>query len=320
MEPRLRAGVVGTGRLGREHARIYRDLPGAELAGVMDVDQACAEQVAGACGTQAFGELDALLERVDLVSVVVPTPQHAEVVERALAAGAHVLVEKPIAASTAEADRMVALARERGRVLGVGHVERYGPAARAFVERCREPRFIECHRLAPFRLRGADVPVVFDLMIHDLDMLLALSPGEVTRVDAIGVPVLTATADIANARIAFSGGLVANVTSSRVSRDRMRKMRAFQRDTYLSLDFIAQRLAVYRRRDPGRPLPADADEADLASLIEFEMVAPAGEEPLHTELASFVEAVRRGGPAPVTGEDGRRALALAERILAEMAH
>jgi predicted dehydrogenase len=225
-----------------------------------------------------------------------------------------------------EADRLVALAASRGALLGVGHVERFGPAARALVERAGNPRFIECHRLAPFNPRGTDVPVVLDLMIHDIDMLLALAPGEIARVDAVGVPVLTPTADIANARIEFTGGLIANLTASRISMERMRKMRLFQPDAYMSLDFLEQKLEVYRKK-PGAPGFVEAFAAAVAAgrpmdptgWIQHESIVPAGEERLKTQLTAWVDAVLKGGPAPVSGEDGRRALRLADRIMQEMA-
>jgi predicted dehydrogenase len=190
----------------------------------------------------------------------------------------------------------------------------------------RKPSFIECHRLAPFNPRGTDVPVVLDLMIHDIDMLLALLPGDVLKVDAVGVAVLTPTADIANARIEFAGGLIANLTASRISMERLRKMRLFQSDTYMSLDYLEQKLEVYRKK-PGAPGFAEAFAAALAAgrpmdpsgWIEHESITPAGEERLKTQLVAWLDAVKRGGPVPVSGEDGRRALHLADRIMGEMA-
>jgi len=321
-EPTIRVGVVGTGRLGREHARIYNGLDGVRLEGVVDADPACAAEVGRRLGVAHFGELEQLLARVHAVSVVVTTEAHAEVAAAALAAGVHVLVEKPITASVSEADHLIDLAHRQRLLLGVGHVERYGPAARVFMERVRDPRFIECHRLAPFNPRGTDVPVVLDLMIHDLDMFLAMAPGDVERVDAVGVPVLTPTADIANARIEFSGGLIANITASRVSREKMRKMRVFQPDGYLSLDYLNQRLTVYRRRsateEPGPATMAMPHPHDPGAYIEREVVVPQSEELLALELTAFVKALRTGGPVPVSGADGRCALALAERIMEDM--
>ncbi len=234
----IRAGVIGAGRLGRQHARVYTEMTGCVLVGVHDIDAGRAEAVAHEFGVRAFEQCHALLDAVDAVSVAVPTAEHASVGCTALEAGAHVLVEKPIAATVAEAERMVATASSARRHLGVGHVERFNPAFMVLREMEVAPRFIESHRLAAYSPRGTDVAVVLDLMIHDLDLLLALIPSHVTEVAAVGVSVVSSQVDIANARLVFGDGCVANVTVSRFSQKQMRRMRIFQRDAYMALDFL----------------------------------------------------------------------------------
>lgn len=296
---KLRAAVIGVGYLGRFHAQKYAALEGVELVGVADADPERAAAVAAEVNAPAVTDYRALLGQADLVSVVVPTERHYEVVRECLESGAHVLVEKPITQTVAEAEALIALAKSRNRLLQVGHLERFNPAWLALRPRIHTPLFIEAHRLAPFKPRGTDVSVVLDLMIHDLDLILSIVDSEVAEVRASGVPVLTDGVDIGNARIEFENGCVANITASRVSAGTLRKMRIFQKDEYLSIDFGERRLSA-ARRGAGQDQPITSEHVEV----------PPGDA-LMNEVRAFVEAVRAGGPATVTGEDGRRALALA---------
>lgn len=314
----VRIGVVGAGALGFHHVRILRDVPGADLVGFHDSNRARAEQVSAELGVQAFESVDALLDRVQAVSVVVPTPVHHAVAVPALERGLHVLIEKPIAATIEQADEMLAIARRTGAVVQTGHVERFNRAVRAALPYADGPRFIESDRLAPFNARGSDVAVVLDLMIHDIDLVRTFVGGHVADVAAVGVPVLTPFVDIANARISFDTGAVANITASRVSRERMRKLRIFQPNGYLSLDLGAGTGEFYRlRRDVDfTAFVRDAQGAQaLESFVERIVIEAADGEPLRLELEAFVQAVDGVAPVPVTGEDGREALAVALTIV-----
>lgn len=298
----LRAAVIGVGYLGRFHAQKYAALEGVELVGVADTDPARVAAVGAEVHAPAVADYRALLGQADLVSVAVPTERHYEVVRECLESGAHVLVEKPLTQTVAEAEALIALAQSRNRLLQVGHLERFNPAWLALRPRIHTPLFIEAHRLAPFKPRGTDVSVVLDLMIHDLDLILSVVASPVREVRASGVPVLTDGVDIGNARIEFENGCVANITASRVSAGTLRKMRIFQKDEYLSIDFGERRLSAARRQeDPERPIASEHVEV------------PPGDA-LMSEVRAFVEAVRNQAPAPVSGEDGRRALALALEI------
>ena len=302
---KLRVGVIGVGHLGQHHARLYADLPGSVLAGVVDADPDRARLVAERHGAPAFDDTAALLAKVDAVSVAVPTSSHYPVVKACLAAGVHVLVEKPIATTPAEGRELVDLARTRERVLQVGHIERFNPGIRSIRPHIGKPGFIECHRLSPFGERGIDVDVVLDLMIHDLDMVLSFHPGPVEEVRAAGVPVLSPNIDIANARIVFGSGCVANLTASRVSTTRMRRLRLFQRNAYVSVDYQARQGMICRRMigRHGRP------------KIEVEHVKGEDEEPLKLQIEAFLHAIASGTPPPVSGEDGVAALELANQVL-----
>jgi predicted dehydrogenase len=305
----LRAGVIGVGALGRHHARVWAGLAGARLVGVHDVDAARAAEIAARHGCRAFPDAQSLLEEADAVSVAVPTVSHHAVTRLALERGRDVLVEKPITATLAEADDLVALSAERGLVLQAGHVERFNPATSVLLEAGRGARFVEVHRLGSFSARSLDVDVVLDLMIHDLDIVLALDPSEAVQIDAVGVPVLTPRFDIANARLRFASGLIANLTASRVSLEKVRKFRVFAPRTYVSVDFTAREAQVYR---------LEADEAGHPRIATEKRGAP-DEEPLRRQIAAFAEAVRQRSTPVVSGTDGRRALALAHSILARMA-
>ena len=323
-------GVVGVGSLGRHHARVVRDLEGARCAGIFDADQERSRAVGHELGVRVRSSLRELLDAGDAVVVAVPTVSHEAVAREAIGAGVHVFVEKPLAPDMGAADRLIAAAGKRGVVLQVGHVERFNPAlvaARPYLER---PLFVESHRLAPFTPRSLDVAVVLDLMIHDVDLLCSLVGRPVTELAAAGVPVLTRHVDIANARLGFEGGAVANLTASRVSVTRVRKLRVWQRSGYLSLDLAAGRGEFYRLKDgmsglDGPTLPDGVPSlAGLAAIVERIPIVGDDSEPLAAELASFRDAILGLAPPPVTGEDGRRALelslAIEEQIEDHVAH
>ena len=304
----IRIAVVGVGSLGQHHARVCAALEGATLAGVYDTDRARAGEVAAKHGCRAFDHLRDLLPEADAVTVAVPTVDHHRVARLVLEAGKDALVEKPMSSTLPEAEDLIRLARERGLVLQVGHIERFNPATDVLRANTRQPRFIEVHRLGSFSPRSLDIDVVLDLMIHDLDIVLSLDGSEAVQVDAVGVPVLTPRVDIANARLRFASGLIANLTASRVSAERVRKFRVFSPRTYISVDFAAREAQVHRLVDgPGGP------------EIQSERTAAPDEEPLRRELAAFVAAVRDRSEPVVTGADGMRALALAHEILKRMA-
>ncbi len=301
---RLRLAVVGVGHLGQHHARILAARPDVELVGVADIKPDRASEIAARYATTPYTDAAALVGRVDGVSIATPTVSHVEVALPFVEAGAAVLVEKPLAASLADADRLVAAAASRGTVLATGHTERFNPAVAAALPLVSRPRFIEIHRLGTFPERSLDIDVIFDLMIHDLDVLLAMVGSEVAAVEAVGVNVLTPRVDIANARLRFASGCIANVTASRISRDRVRKARFFQHDAYISIDYAAQEVEMYRlvAANGGRP------------VVQGGRVEVAAEEPLARELADFVAAIRERRQPAVTGADGRAALALATRV------
>jgi len=313
----VRIGVVGAGALGFHHVRLLRNAPGASLAGFHEQNRERAAQVAKELGVRAFDSLDAMLAEVDAAVVVVPTPAHYDVARQALAKGVHLLIEKPITTTLEQADALLALARERGTLLQIGHVERFNQALRAARPYLDAPRFVESERLAPFNPRGSDVAVVLDLMIHDIDLVHALVRDRVRDVRAVGVGVLTSV-DMTNAWLEFDNGAVANIKASRVSRDRSRKLRIFQRNGYFSLDLAAGTGEFYR-------LKHDIEVAELAktaqSIEKFvervKLKAPEG-EPLRLEHESFIAAIQGKSPVVVTGEDGRDALAVALRIVREI--
>jgi predicted dehydrogenase len=304
----LRVAVVGVGHLGRHHARILGALDGARLVAVVDTVRERAEQAAAATGARVLTDFREIVGEVDAVSIAVPTEQHRDVAMPFLARGTAVLVEKPMARSLSEADELIAAAGRSGATLGVGHTERYNPAVQAVMPLVTSPRFIEVHRLGVFPDRSLDIDVVFDLMIHDLDVILSLVRSEVTSIEAVGVPVLTPRYDIANARLRFATGCIANVTASRISKDRVRKIRFFQPDSYLSIDYASQEVEGWRlvRREGARP------------SIEGGQLPVERDEPLRRELADFLRAARDGSAPLVDGAAGRRALQLATSIAEKM--
>ena len=293
-------------------------MPEVALAGFVETRADRAAQVAAELGVRAYPSLDALLDDVDALTIVVPTPDHHAVATAAIARGKHLLIEKPIAATLEEADALVTQAERTGVVVQTGHVERFNRAVRAALPYVGAPRFVEVDRLAPFNPRGSDVAVVLDLMIHDIDLVRVLVGGPVLDVHAVGVPVLTPSVDIANARLTFGSGAVANITASRVSRERMRKLRLFQPSGYLSLDLGTGSGMFYRLREELDPSVLAAAPQALEAFMEvIPLQAPEG-EPLRLEFESFVDAVQARAPVAVSARDGRDALEIALRIVREI--
>ena len=302
MQP-LRIAVIGVGHLGQHHARLLSAMDGVELVGVVDTKPGRAQEIAAKYSTTAFTDASQLPRSVDAVSIASPTTTHVEIALPFVEAGVPVLVEKPIARSLDDADRLLDAAAQRGTIVATGHTERFNPAVAKVLPLLAEPRFVEIHRLGTFPERSLDIDVIFDLMIHDLDLLLAMARSEVVSIEAVGVNVLTSRVDIANARLRFASGCIANVTASRISRDRVRKARFFQKDSYVSIDYAAQEVDVYRLvARNGRP------------TIEGGRLEVINEEPLKRELEDFVDAVRTQRRPGVTGLEGRDALELATRV------
>jgi predicted dehydrogenase len=306
----LRAAVVGAGRLGALHARKYAAMAGVKLAYVVDIDEAKARAVAAETGAYPLTDYRELAGRAELASVAAPGVEHHRIARGLMALGIHVLLEKPMAASVAEARDLAAAAGTSGCILQIGHLERFNPAIVRLRPLLKTPRFIECHRLAPFTERGTDVDVVLDLMVHDLDVLLTIAPAAMSSVEAVGVAVLTDRIDVANARIRFADGLIANLNTSRVAPRRERKIRFFQPDAYISVDYEARRVQVYRKSPPppGSAFP----------VISAEQIDVGGGDPLMDEIASFVESVRTRQAPKVSADDGLRVMELSERIVSAM--
>ncbi len=303
---KIRVGVVGVGALGQHHARVYASLPDATLAAVVDSRPGRAEEIAKPLGTLALTDFRELLGKVDAVSIATPTTLHAEIGEQFLRAGAHVLVEKPISHSLDGADRLIRTSAETGRVLQIGHLERFNPAVRALKEIVRNPRFFEAHRMGLYSPRSLDIDVILDLMIHDLDIISMLVPSPPVQINAVGIPILTSRIDIANARIQFENGCVANVTASRVSMEKIRKLRLFQAKDYISLDFTRQDVSVFSLKGS---VGVEGNQI-LARKID-----PPKKEPLVEEIHSFLRAIRGEGEVECTGEGGRKSLDLALQVL-----
>src|SRR5215468_2943031 len=299
----LRIGVIGVGFLGKHHARILSAMPGVTLVGVVDKNLGRATEIASQYGARPSLDARELMGKVDAVTIAVPTELHHEVALPFLSAGIPALVEKPLAKDLDEADGLIAAAARAGAVLAAGHTERFNPAVSVARQHLTDPRFIEVHRLGVFPERSLDIDVVFDVMIHDLDVILSLVKSDVESIDAVGVPVLTKRADIANVRVRFRNGCLANLTASRISRDRVRKIRFFQPQAYLSIDYAAQKVEKWT-----------LDKILGIPRIDGGEIPVTTEEPLARELADFVEAVRSKRPPLVDGAQGRRALALAKAI------
>lgn len=317
----LRLGVVGVGSLGFHHARIGRELEGVRFSGVHDTDAGRLEAVSDQLGVVGHARLADLIDASDALVIAVPTRAHEDVALEVIEQGVHVLIEKPIAHSVEAADRILEAAEHHDVLVQIGHVERFNGAIRAAEPYLDELLFVESHRLAPFGPRGTDVAVVLDLMIHDLDLVMSLAKRPVMGLAAAGIPVLTPSPDIANARIEFEGGGVANLTASRVSMDRLRKFRFFQPSGYLSLDLAAGKGEFLRLREGVRLEPGSHVTAEsLMKVVERIEIEGDGAEPLRAELRAFVAAVRGEEPVKVSGEDGRRALAVALDIMERIEH
>ncbi len=297
---RLKAVVIGIGHLGKEHARIYAGHEGIELVGLVDVDLERAQKFASKYDTKAYRSLEEVPTPIHLASVAVPTIEHFNVAKTLLEKKAHILVEKPIAQTLEQASSLVQMAKDAGLLLQVGHVERYNPAFKALQTMLVSPRFIECHRLSPFPERGTDVGVVLDLMIHDIDVVLHLTRSSVKEIRAVGVPVLSPYEDIANARLEFENGCIANLTTSRISLERMRKIRVFESDSYISLDYLEQSGKIYHKEN--------------GKIIWSHIPLEKG-EPLKIEIDSFIECVRQTQNPIVSGEQGKQALEVAMEVL-----
>lgn len=325
---RLNVAVVGVGHLGKEHARIYKSLPDVCLTAVVDTNTQRARAIGKNEGVPFYYNHEQLLgEKLDAVSIVIPTAAHFQVASDFLQAGVSVLVEKPMTRTLEEADALINLAREKGLILQVGHVERFNPIVSVIREHVRAPRFIECHRLSPFSFRSVDIDVVMDVMIHDIDIILHLVPSPLARVDAVGVAVISGRVDIANARLVFEDNCVATISASRVSDRSMRKIRIFSRDSYLSVDYLQKSARILRKAPALENSCNVLDKVDITSLknpAEYfmknmlsikEIKMDGHEEPLKLELKSFVNAVKTRTTPEVPGEHGRRAMAAAMRIL-----
>ncbi len=300
----VKTGVVGVGAIGQNHARVYAELKNAELVAIYDADADRATEIAAKFGANVAADLDEFANAVDAASIATPTVNHREMGERLLGRGVHCLVEKPIADHPDDAAALVELAHRHDCLLQVGHIERFNPVLSHLEERLTNPRFIEVHRLSPFPNRSMDVGVVLDVMIHDLEIVLHLVKSPIAHLDAVGVPVLTSREDIANARLRFENGCVANLTASRISPEKMRKIRVFQHDTYLSLDYQAQEGKMFRK---------------IGGQIVPEPVEVEKDEPLKLELASFVDCVAKGERPKVSGAEAAAALEVAIEITRQAA-
>jgi len=309
---KIRVAVVGVGALGQHHARVYASMPNVNLVGVADAKPGRAEEIASSLGTESYADYRELFGKVDAVSIATPTTLHADIGARFLAEGMHVLVEKPISNTLEGADKLIHAAKESRRILQVGHLERFNPAVRALREIVGDPRFFEAHRMGLFSPRSLDIDVILDLMIHDLDIISLLVPFPPAQISAVGIAILSRRIDIANARITFTNGCVANVTASRVSMEKIRKLRFFQRQEYISLDYSRQDVAIFGLQPPVYP-------AGMPELVGRKLTPPK-KEPLDEELKAFVNAVQSGGPVECSGAEAKNALALALQILAQAEH
>jgi len=325
----IRTAVIGVGHMGKEHARVYHNMPDVELVGIAELDEKRGKKVARKCRTQLYADYRDLMGKVDAVSIAVPTSHHYSVAKDFIERGVAVLVEKPMTKSVAEAEELVELARRKGVIVQVGHIERFNPALVAIQNRLKAPKFIECHRLSPFSFRSADIGVVFDLMIHDIDIILHLMQSEIKRIDAAGASVISRHEDVANARILFRNGCVANVTASRVSLKTMRKIRIFEKDCYISIDCLDRKATVIRKSPKLTVESIDVEKIDASTiadlkgflfgdLLKIEKIKMDDYEPLQRELEAFINSVRNNEPPVVSGEDGLKAVKTAASIVDEI--
>jgi len=301
---KLSVGVIGVGYLGQHHARIYKNLPDVKLVGVCDTSVTQGEEIAKKYETNYYKDKIKLLKAVDAVSVAVPTPFHYDVAKDVLLNKKHLLLEKPIAEKISQAEKLINIAEKENLVFQIGHIERFNPAIIASLPFIKTPLFIESHRLAPFKNRGVDVPVIYDLMVHDIDIVLSSVNSEIKKIDAVGVPVLSREFDIANARIEFENGTIANFTTSRVSKEKMRKIRFFQADSYISIDYLNHSVEYYKR-----------EFKDETPFISREEIKVTDAEPLKLELKSFIECIKNGTTPKVTAVEAKNALSVAYKIV-----
>lgn len=306
----LKVGVIGVGFLGRHHARIYASLPDVTLVGVCDTREQAGKEIAASYQTTFFQNYHELIDQVDAVSIAVPTVDHCRITCEFLRAGKSVLVEKPIAVTLTEADDMITTAQQNGCVLQVGHLERFNPAVQAARTIIKNPRFFEIHRMSVFTMRSLDIDVVTDLMIHDLDILTSFVNSPLISVHAVGIPILSAKIDIANARLEFANGCVANLTASRISSEKVRKIRFFQPHDYVSIDYTEQRVGVWSLRPPNLATPHPQIAEHFLDVVK--------DEPLRAQLAEFVRCVQTKDTPEVDGRTGRRALELGLKVVAEI--
>ena len=320
----VRIGVIGVGHLGSIHTKLISKIPEATLIGVFDLQREKADLLAQELQTQSFTSFDSMLDSVDAVSIATSTTAHFEIASRTIEKGKHIFIEKPITETSAQAKILNESAAKRNIIIQVGHIERFNPAIIALEKYNLNPLFIESHRLAQFNPRGSDVAVVLDLMIHDIDLILSLVKSKVMRIDASGIGVISDTPDIANARLEFENGCIANVTASRISQKKMRKMRIFQHDAYFSIDFSEQQAEVFYVADPNdtsihpTSMLGSIDKGKIKRTIAYDKPKIKDLNPLQHELTLFVESVRTGNPPAVSGEDGQRALEVAEEILKQI--
>jgi predicted dehydrogenase len=326
---KLKIAVIGTGHLGKEHARIYSEIPEVNLVGIVDIDKNTGETVAQRCNTKYYSSFKDILNKVDAASVVVPTKSHYEIAKELLKNSIHVLVEKPMTGTVSEAEDLIKLSKETSTILQPGYIERFNPAIEAIQKLDISVKFIECHRLSPFTFRSADIGVVLDLMIHDIDIILDLSKSKVKKIDAVGVSVISDKEDIANARIQFENGCVANITASRVSFEPMRKIRLFSENSYISLDYHKQEAIIYRKSPELTPKSIITENTDVSTikdlksfvfgdLLKIERIKMNNQEPLRKELESFVNCINNGEQPVVSGEEGIKAIKAATIINEEI--
>jgi len=326
---KLKIAVIGTGHLGKEHARIYSEIPEVSLVGVVDIDKNTGEAVAQRCNTKYYSSFKEILNKVDAASVVVPTKSHYEITKELLKNGIHVLVEKPMTGTVSEAEDLIKLSKETSAILQPGYIERFNPAIEAIQKLDITVKFIECHRLSPFTFRSADIGVVLDLMIHDIDIILDLSKYKVKKIDAVGVGVISDKEDIANARIQFENGCVANITASRVSFEPMRRIRLFSENSYISLDYQKQEALIYKKspqltlksidtESKGLSTITDLKNFSFGDMLKIERIKMNNQEPLRKELESFIDCVKNGKQPVVSGEDGIKAIKAATIINEEI--
>ncbi len=326
---KLKIAVIGTGHLGKEHARIYSEIPEVNLVGVVDVNKSVGEAVAKRCNTKYYSSFKEILNKIDVASVVVPTKSHYEIAKELITNGIHVLVEKPMTGTVSEAEDLIKLSQQNSTILQPGYIERFNPALEAIQKLDISLKFIECHRLSPFTFRSADIGVVLDLMIHDIDIILYLSKSKVKRIDAVGVNVISDKEDIANARIQFENGCVANITASRVSFEPMRKIRIFSENSYISLDYQKQEALIYKKspkltlksidtESEGVSTIKDLKNFSFGDLLKIERIKMNNQEPLRKELESFINCIKNGEQPVVSGEEGIKAIKTAAIIREEI--